>query len=96
MKSQKEINNHYWQGEWEKQRDVSEQLLSCLKLAYRKHHLDDQKIGWDELSDKMRDTLCNAMGDKEFIKFLSENETKESSERARQMWKRRFTVGRCF
>lgn len=72
MKTQKEINNNYWQGQWEKQRDTVEQLLSCLKLAYRKHHMDDQSIGWEELSDKMRDTLCNAMGDKEFIKFVTQ------------------------
>jgi len=70
MKTQKEINNHYWQSQWEEQRNLTEQLLACLKLAYRKHHMDDQKIGWEELSNKMRDTLCDVMGDKEFIKFL--------------------------
>jgi hypothetical protein len=53
-------------------RRKTKELLSCLKLAYRKHHMDDQTIGWEELSGKMRDTLCNVMGDDEFIKFMAD------------------------
>lgn len=70
MKTQRDINNNYWQSQWEEERNLKEQLLVCLKLAYRKHHMDDQSIGWEELSNSMRDTLCNVMGDAEFIKFL--------------------------
>jgi len=44
-------------------------LLEACKLAYRKHVLSDDDIGWDELDDKLLDTLCNVMGEKEFIKW---------------------------
>jgi len=46
-------------------------LLSACKLAYRKHHLGDDSIGWDELSDALCNALCNEMGDTEFQKWLS-------------------------
>lgn len=46
-------------------------LLSAVKLAYRKHHLDDPSIGWDELSDKLMTALCETMGDQEFQKWLA-------------------------
>ena len=41
-------------------------LIEVMKLAYRKHHLNDPDIGWDELSDKLLDTLCNSMGNDGF------------------------------
>ena len=50
-------------------------LLEACKLAYRKHHLNDDSIGWDELSDALLDALCNEMGDDgyaEWIKSLKE------------------------
>jgi hypothetical protein len=28
-------------------------LLDAVKLAYRKHHLNDDSIGWDELSEML-------------------------------------------
>ena len=37
-----------------------------LRMAYRKHHLGDESIGWEELSDALMHVLCEAMGDKEF------------------------------
>jgi len=46
------------------------ELLETVKLAYRKHHLDDSAIGWDELDNKLLDSLCNAMGDGNFNKWL--------------------------
>lgn len=50
-------------------------LLETLKRCYLKHHLNDPDIGWDELDDEMMTTLCEAMGDKEFQKWLGgENE----------------------
>jgi len=45
-------------------------LLSACKLAYRKHHLNDDSIGWDELSDCLLDALCNEMGDDGFQEWL--------------------------
>lgn len=41
-------------------------LLTACKMAYRKHHLDDDSIGWDELADHLLNALCNAMGTDEF------------------------------
>lgn len=51
----------------------SDGLLAVAKLAYRKHHLDDQNVGWDELSDRLCDALCNVMGDARFQAWLQEN-----------------------
>ncbi|QOX81046.1 hypothetical protein FY034_18900 (plasmid) [Trichlorobacter lovleyi] len=45
-------------------------LLEAVKLAYRKHHLDDDMVGWSELSDKLCNALCNAMGDAGFQIWL--------------------------
>lgn len=54
------------------------QLLNAVKMAYRKHHLDDSSVGWDELSNVLMITLCNTMGDKAFQTWLDRvsNETK--------------------
>lgn len=48
------------------------QLLEATKLAYRKHHLGDDKIGWDELSEALLDALCEAMGDKAFQAWIEQ------------------------
>jgi hypothetical protein len=45
-------------------------LLEACKLAYRKHHLDDDRVGWVELSDALLDALCNDMGDEGFEMWL--------------------------
>ena len=45
-------------------------LLYAVKWAYRKHCLNDDSIGWEELSVILKDALCNAMGDEEFIIWL--------------------------
>jgi hypothetical protein len=47
-------------------------LLETLKRCYLKHHLNDPGIGWDELDDEMFNTLCEAIGDKEFTRWLDE------------------------
>jgi cytochrome c553 len=47
-------------------------LLKAVKAAYRKHHLGDDSIGWDELSEIMLNALCNAMGDEEFNRWIKE------------------------
>ena len=46
-------------------------LLNACKLAYRKHHLNDESIGWEELGDCLLDALCNEMGDDGFQEWLS-------------------------
>ena len=45
------------------------ELLEAVKMAYRKHHLGDPDIGWDELGEKLGDTLSNAMGVEGFVKW---------------------------
>lgn len=47
-------------------------LLEACKRAYRKHHLNDDSIGWNELSNILHDAMCNYMGDDEFIEWLKE------------------------
>lgn len=47
-------------------------LLAAVKLAYRKHHLGDDSIGWDELSEALLNALCNSMGDEGFQAWLKE------------------------
>jgi len=46
-------------------------LLSACQMAYRKHHLNDETIGWDELGDCLLDALCNSMGDDGYQKWLT-------------------------
>ena len=46
-------------------------LLDAVKLAYRKHHLGDESIGWDELSECLLDALCNEMGDDGYQEWLA-------------------------
>ena len=45
-------------------------LLETCKLAFRKHVLDDPDIGWDELSERLRDTLAEEMGVAEFAEWV--------------------------
>lgn len=37
-------------------------LLNAVMLAYRKHHLGDESIGWEELASELRMTLDEALG----------------------------------
>ena len=46
------------------------ELLEAVKLAYRKHHLGDDSIGWDELSEKLLDALCNTMGADGYLEWV--------------------------
>ena len=46
-------------------------LLDAVKLAYRKHHLGDDSIGWDELSNCLLDALCNELGDDGYQQWLA-------------------------
>lgn len=47
-------------------------LLTACQMSYRKHHLNDESIGWDELGDCLLDALCNEMGDDGYQEWLSE------------------------
>lgn len=47
-------------------------LLEAVKLAYRKHQLDDPDIGWDELGNTLCDVICNAIGSDGFCEWLNE------------------------
>lgn len=55
-------------------------LLTACQLAYRKHHLDDDSIGWEELSDVLHAAITNEMGDEEFSKWLKVEFDKEGVE----------------
>ena len=37
--------------------------LDACKLAYRKHVLNDDSIGWDELGNSLLNAICNEIGD---------------------------------
>ena len=56
-------------------------LLDAVKMAYRKHHLDDPSIGWDELSDVLMMALCNEMGDQGFQNWLHQVSAQQSVQR---------------
>lgn len=46
--------------------------LRAIELAYRKHNLADDAIGWDELGDTLCDELCNFYGADVFTKWLEQ------------------------
>lgn len=49
------------------------EMLEVIKLAYRKHHMEDPSVGWEELSDKLGDVLSNAMGPDGFVEWMQGN-----------------------
>jgi len=55
-------------------------LLDAVKMAYRKHVMDDPNIGWEQLSETLFAALYNEMGDAEYQKWLL-------STRERLFWK---------
>lgn len=48
------------------------ELLEAVKLTYRKHHLDDDRIGWDELGHILRVALDNTLGVDAVIQWIDE------------------------
>lgn len=46
-------------------------LLDAVKLAYRKHVMNDDSIGWDELGYCLLDAICNEIGDDGYQKWIS-------------------------
>ena len=49
---------------------INVKLLNAVQMAYRKHCLDDEGIGWDELETILHNVLCESMGDVEYQKWL--------------------------
>ena len=45
-------------------------LLYACKAAYRKHHLNDDSIGWDELGMILQEAICNAIGDDGYAEWM--------------------------
>ncbi len=43
-----------------------DRLLHAVLYAYAKHHADCVGIGWDELSDILRNAICEEIGDYNF------------------------------
>lgn len=61
-----------WRADLDKLTATSNELLEAVKLAYRKHHLDDPGIGWDELSEKLHNAINNAIGADGYLAWMDE------------------------
>ena len=48
------------------------ELLKTVQLVYRKHCMDYDGIGWDELGGVLLDTLCNIMGNEGYEEWKNE------------------------
>lgn len=57
-----------------RQASHGDQLLAAVQLAYRKHALMDDRVGWEELEQTLLDTLCNAMGSDGFQDWIAQVE----------------------
>ncbi len=51
---------------------INIELEEAVVMAYKKHHLDDPDIGWEELDDCLANAICNALGD-EYFQSLNES-----------------------
>ena len=69
-------------------------LLSACKLAYRKHHLGDVSIGWEELAEVLMNALCNEMGDDAFQKWLHHLASQSSSQQKARAYPANPKIGR--
>ena len=56
-------------------------LLDACKLAYRKHVLNDDSVGWDELGNCLLDAICNEIGDDGYQQWLQQVNSADKSER---------------
>lgn len=45
-------------------------MLKTLQQVYRKHHMNDPSIEWEELDEMVFDTLCDVMGDEVFQEWV--------------------------
>lgn len=53
--------------------------LLAIELAYRKHQLDDESIGWQELGNILCDELCHAYGGDVFADWVMQFDNGEKS-----------------
>ena len=54
-------------------RDRDKDVINIMKLVLRKFYFDDEEcIGYDELQHKIKDWLCEEIGDDEFVRFCEE------------------------
>ncbi len=51
------------------QMNDAERLLHVALCAYRKHVMNGEDIGWDELGDWLHNAICQVIGDDEFVKW---------------------------
>jgi hypothetical protein len=49
---------------------VLDMLLVVAQLSYRKHVQNDDRIGWEELSERLQTALSEAMGDAAFQEWV--------------------------
>jgi hypothetical protein len=47
-------------------------LIITIQMAYRKHVLNDDRVGWDELADRLQTVICESLGDPAFQVWLAE------------------------
>lgn len=45
-------------------------LLEAVQIAYRKHHMGDESIGWNELADQLQVVLAKVMGNKDYQAWI--------------------------
>jgi len=58
----------YW-GRFDGPIEIAEMALQA---AYRKHHLGDESIGWEELGEALQNALCAIMGDTGYQEWMKE------------------------
>jgi hypothetical protein len=56
-----------------------DRVLRAIEMAYRKHSLADESIGWDELGDILCDELCNAYGADVYSNWVKQFDEGEKS-----------------
>ena len=52
-------------------------LLSLVQMAYRKHVLFDDDVGWEELGWKMQEGLALYMGDEQYQAWVAKHRKTE-------------------
>lgn len=49
--------------------NTRDRLLHACLMAYAKHHLDSQHIGWNQVSDTLHNAICEAVGDESYCEW---------------------------
>lgn len=53
-----------------------------LRMCYRKHCLDDESVGWNELTDSLCTILAEFMGDREFQRWSENPQSRDQEDRS--------------